>query len=61
MKTSTITLYYKSLINKDKNFILDNPSNGKSTIENYLGTLEKESSFNSLIYNIVFLLFSELD
>ena len=42
MKTSTITLYYKSLINKDKNFILDNPSNGKSTIENYLGTLEKE-------------------
>ena len=26
-----------------------------------LGTLEKESSFNSLIYNIVFLLFSELD
>lgn len=42
MKNSTITLYYKSLINKDKNFILDNPSNGKSTIENYLGTLEKE-------------------
>ena len=26
-----------------------------------LETLEKESSFNSLIYNIVFLLFSELD
>ena len=42
MKNSTITLYYKSLINKDKNFILDNPSNGKSTIENYLGTLENE-------------------
>ena len=40
--TSTITLYYKSLINKDKNFILDNPSNGKSTIENYLTTLEKQ-------------------
>lgn len=27
----------------------------------FLGILEKESSFNSLIYNIVFLLFSELD
>ena len=26
-----------------------------------LRILEKESSFNSLIYNIVFLLFSELD
>lgn len=40
--TSTLTLYYKSLINKDKNFILDNPSNGKSTIETYLATLEKQ-------------------
>ena len=40
--TSTLTLYYKSLINKDKNFILDNPSNGKSTIETYLSTLEKQ-------------------
>ena len=39
---STLTLYYKSLINKDKNFILDNPSNGKSTIETYLATLEKQ-------------------
>ena len=42
MKTSTLTLYYKSLINKDKNFILDNPSNGKSMVENYLSTLEKQ-------------------
>ena len=40
--TSTLTLYYKSLINKDKNFILDNPNNGKSTIETYLATLEKQ-------------------
>ena len=40
--TSTLTLYYKSLINKDKNFILDNPSTGKSTIETYLDTLEKQ-------------------
>ena len=40
--TSTLTLYYKSLINKDKNFILDNPTNGKSTIETYLATLEKQ-------------------
>lgn len=42
MKTSTLTLYYKSLLNKDKNFILDNPSNGKSAVENYLVTLQKE-------------------
>lgn len=42
MKTSTITLYYKSLLNKDKNFILDNPNNGKSAVENYLSTLEKQ-------------------
>ena len=39
--TSTLTLYYKSLINKDKNFILDK-SNGKSAIENYLTTLESQ-------------------
>lgn len=39
--TSTLTLYYKSLINKDKNFILDKP-NGKSAIENYLTTLESQ-------------------
>ena len=37
--TSTIFLYYKSLINKDKNFILDD-GNGNRTIETYLGTLE---------------------
>ena len=42
MKTATLTLYYKSLLNKDKNFILDNPNNGKSAVENYLATLEKE-------------------
>lgn len=42
MKTSTLTLYYKSLLNKDKNFILDNPSNGNSAVENYLSTLEKQ-------------------
>ena len=39
--TSTLTLYYKSLINKDKNFILDKP-NGTSAIENYLTTLESQ-------------------
>ena len=39
--TSTLTLYYKSLINKDKNFILDKP-NGQSAIETYLATLEKQ-------------------
>ena len=42
MKTATLTLYYKSLLNKDKNFILDNPSNGKSAVENYLSTLEHD-------------------
>ena len=42
MKTATLTLYYKSLLNKDKNFILDNPNNGKSTIETYLATLEND-------------------
>ena len=35
---STITLYYKSLLNKDKNFILDS-SNGNRRIETYLQTL----------------------
>lgn len=39
--TSTLTLYYKSLINKDKNFILDKP-NGQSAIETYLATLESQ-------------------
>lgn len=43
MKTSTITLYYKSLLNKDKNFILDDPANGKSMVETYLATLQKET------------------
>lgn len=42
MKTATLTLYYKSLLNKDKNFILDNPNNGKSAVENYLSTLEND-------------------
>ncbi|MBO7716145.1 MAG: hypothetical protein J6S85_21450 [Methanobrevibacter sp.] len=42
MKTSTITLYYKSLLNKEKNFILDNSSSGVSAVENYLSTLEKQ-------------------
>lgn len=41
MKTSTLTLYYKSLLNKDKNFILDDV-NGKSMVETYLATLQKE-------------------
>lgn len=36
--TSTITLYYKSLINKEKNFVLDNLSNQKR-IEAYLLSL----------------------
>lgn len=43
MKTATLTLYYKSLLNKDKNFILDDPNNGKSKIETYLATLQKET------------------
>lgn len=43
MKTSTLTLYYKSLLNKDKNFILDDPNNGKSMVETYLATLQKET------------------
>ena len=42
MKTATLTLYYKSLLNKDKNFILDNPNNGKSAVENYLSTLQHD-------------------
>lgn len=39
---STLTLYYKSLINRDKSFILDNPSNGSRMIETYLATLTKQ-------------------
>lgn len=37
---STITLFYKSLINKEKNFVLDD-GNGNSRLENYLSTLQK--------------------
>ena len=37
---SKITLYYKSLVNKDRNFVLDNGS-GTSTLETYLATLTK--------------------
>lgn len=36
---SVITLYYKSLITKDKNFILDDTS-GNSQLETYLSTLQ---------------------
>lgn len=36
---SKVTLYYQSLINKDKNFILDNLTSGNIEIENYLSTL----------------------
>lgn len=36
--TSAITLYYKSLVNKDKNFVLDDGA-GVRTIETYLATL----------------------
>ena len=52
--TSTLTLYYKSLINKDKNFILDKP-NGKSAIENYLTTLESQviSEFQYVKHGLV--------
>lgn len=45
-QNTTITLYYKSLLDNDKNFILDNPSNGKSSIETYLNTLEKQTINN---------------
>ena len=37
---STITLFYKSLVNKEKNFVLDD-GNGESRLENYLSTLQK--------------------
>lgn len=37
---SRITLYYKSLVNKEKNFVLDD-GNGNSRIENYLNSLQK--------------------
>ena len=43
MKTATLTLYYKSLLNKDKNFILDEPVYGKPMVETYLATLQKET------------------
>ena len=39
---STITLYYKSLVNAEKNFVLDNGTS-TSTIETYLATLTKET------------------
>ena len=38
---STITLYYNCLIEKDKNFILDN--NGVKAIETYLQTLTSKT------------------
>lgn len=37
---STITLFYKSLVNKEKNFVLDD-GNGNSRLEPYLSTLQK--------------------
>ena len=37
---STITLFYKSLVNKEKNFVLDD-GNGNSRLEQYLSTLQK--------------------
>lgn len=40
---STLTLYYKSLVNRDKSFILDNPTNGSRMIETYLATLTSQS------------------
>lgn len=43
MSTSTITLYYRSLLTKEKNFALDDPSTGKPRVESYLSTLEKET------------------
>lgn len=44
--TSTITLYYNCLVEKEKNFILDNP-NGTKAIETYLATLT-----SSIINNV---------
>lgn len=37
---SRVTLYYKSLVNKEKNFVLDD-GNGNSRLENYLNSLQK--------------------
>lgn len=39
---SIVTLYYKSLVNKEKNFVLDNPD-GSQSIETYLATLTKQT------------------
>lgn len=39
---SIVTLYYKSLINKEKNFVLDNPD-GSQSIETYLTTLTRQT------------------
>lgn len=39
---SKVTLYYKSLVNKEKNFVLDN-QDGTSALETYLSTLTSES------------------
>ena len=39
---SKVTLYYHSLVNKDKNFVLDN-SSGESKIDTYLSTLTSET------------------
>lgn len=38
---SKVTLYYKSLVNKEKNFVLDN-QDGTSALETYLSTLTSE-------------------
>ena len=38
---SKVTLYYKSLVNKEKNFVLDN-QDGTSALETYLSTLQSE-------------------
>ena len=42
---STITLYYNSLLNKDKNFILDDGNNHRR-VEQYLATLTKDTINN---------------
>lgn len=42
---SKVTLYYKSLVNKEKNFVLDN-QDGTLAIETYLSTLTSESIDN---------------
>ena len=38
--TSTLIIYKKCLLNKDKNFALDNPD-GSIAVESYLSTLDK--------------------